>query len=215
MKVPELKLSGGKDSIFRRCLYGDSLHNYQFNYTMQFWEAYPNNRKFFRTHLSDNHEFFGIQVHYVDEDLARFFQEFYDRGYMKDTVVMFLSDHGSHPFSFHFGFIPDNSRRVEMYMAMLFNIVPNDLQPEYIQNLKDNEQSFISSFDVYASLKTIAENKQGKSRDAVSYPYMFTKMPSDHDCTNKSEFIANCWCMNDKNKVMKQYNSQSPFYFSF
>lgn len=157
------------------------MSNMQLNYTMQFWEAYPNNRKFFRTHFSDNHEFLGIQVHYMDQYLSRFMQDFYNKGYMKDTMVLFMSDHGLHPFAFHFPMIPDNSRRVEGYMATLFTIMPNDVNPAYLSNMAANEQSFVSSFDIYSTLKNVAVNQNSLAPDAQSYSLLKQKIPSDHD----------------------------------
>ena len=180
-RIPQLKYFSGKDSSLRRCLYGQEYHDVQFDYATQFWEAYPNNRKFFRTHFSDNHEFLGILVHYMDDSIVKFLENFRAKGYLNDTIVTFLSDHGVHPFSAHFTMIPDNSRAIEVYLPILFHIVPKTIQPAYLNSLRSNEQSFISSYDVYATLKTIAENKPGSASEAESYPYILQQVPKDHD----------------------------------
>lgn len=157
---------------------------------MQFWDAYGDNRKFFRTHFSDNHEFFGIGAHYLDSDLSNFLQKFEQKGYMEDTIVTIISDHGTHPFSAHFVFLPDNSRGVENYMPVLFNILPKSIGEETKAIVRQNEQSFISSYDIYATLKTVATNAPSTARDAVSYSYFHEVIPSSHDCSNSVEFSS-------------------------
>ena len=54
-----LSVFTGKNSAIRRWLYGKNMHEIQLDYLKQFWGAYPNNRKFFRTHFSEGHVFFG------------------------------------------------------------------------------------------------------------------------------------------------------------
>jgi len=171
----------GKDSIFKRCLYGQSLQEIQLEYVRQFWEGYPENRKFFRTHFSNNHEIIGHLVHYMDNDLAMFLEEFYKKGYFKDTIITILSDHGMHLLSLHLPMLPDNSRRLEVYLPVLFHIVPNDIPPYNLEILKSNEQSFISSYDIYTSLNSIANNKIKRSINAKSYSYFSEFIPDNHD----------------------------------
>lgn len=157
------------------------MHNIQLNYTMQFWDAYKDNRKFFRTHFSDNHEFFGIGSQYLDNDLANFFREFERKGYMSDTIVTIISDHGTHPFSAHFVFLPDDSRGLENYLPVLFTILPKSISESTKSIVRQNEQSFISSFDFYSTLKSIATNTPATARDAVSYSYLHKVIPMNHD----------------------------------
>lgn len=170
-------------------MYGQEIHNIQLNYTMQFWDAYKDNRKFFRTHFSENHEFLGIGAKYLDHDLANFIKEFESKGYMKDTIVTIISDHGSHHFSAHFPNLPDNSRGIENFLPFLFHILPKEIDQNLKSILSQNEQSFISSYDIYTTLKIIASNQSAKARDAVSYSYFHKVIPSSHDCSNRTEYF--------------------------
>jgi hypothetical protein len=37
----------GRNSALKRCIYGYQIHQLHFEYTKQFWDAYPDVRKFF------------------------------------------------------------------------------------------------------------------------------------------------------------------------
>jgi arylsulfatase A-like enzyme len=157
------------------------MHNIQMDYLKQFWEAYPENRKFFRTHFSEAHELTGELVQYMDDDLANLLQYFMDKGYLEDTMITLVSDHGAHALTLRFPAIPDNSRYIENYYPILFHVTKNDIPENSAYFLASNEQSFIGSYDFYANMKTIAENKKAHSEDAVSYPYAFEQIPDSHD----------------------------------
>ena len=166
------------------------MHNIQMDYIKQFWAAYPENRKFFRTHFSEAHELTGELVKYMDQDLADLLQFFKDQKYMEDTIVTLVSDHGAHALTLRFPAIPDNSRQIDNYYPILFHVTKDDLPEQTSHFLEANEQSFISSYDFYANIKTIAENKRSTSSQATSYPYGSEMIPDSHDCSNDGEYIA-------------------------
>lgn len=176
-----LHVFSGKGSAIRHCLYGQDMHNIQMDYLKQFWAAYPENRKFFRTHFSEAHELTGELVKYMDEDLRDLLEYFKIMGYLEDTFITIVSDHGAHALTLRFPAFPDNSRYIENYYPVLFHVTKKDIPAASAHFLEANEQSFISSLDFYASLKTLAENKRSTSKFADSYPYAFEMVPSSHD----------------------------------
>jgi len=178
----------GKSSLIRHCLYGTDMHNIQIEYLKQFWAAYPDNRKIFRTHFSEAHEVIGDLVDYIDEDIRDLLQYFYNKNYLEDTVITLLSDHGAHDLTIRLFMIPDNSRSVENYLPMLFHVVKDDIPENAKHYLEANEQAFISSHDVYANLKTIATNKISRSNTADSFAYAFEGVPDGRDCSNEAVY---------------------------
>jgi arylsulfatase A-like enzyme len=166
------------------------MHQIQIDYLKQFWNAYPNNRKFFRTHFSEAHELSGELVQYTDRDIRDLLQYFHDQGYLEDTFVTLLSDHGAHALTLRFPAFPDNSRYIENYYPMLFHVTKNDLPSHVSHHLEANEQSFIGSHDFYSTMKSIAENKRSTSKNAESYPYFMEGMPLNHDCSDSSVYTA-------------------------
>lgn len=182
------------------------------DYLKQFWTAYPENRKFFRTHFSEAHEVVGELVKYMDEDFRDLLQYFYDMGYLEDTFVSIVSDHGAHALTVRFPAFPDNSRYIENYYPILIHLSKDDIPLQSKHFLEANEQSFISSFDFYASIKTIAENKHSSSSEALSYSYINEQIPHSHDCTNTTEYIADCWCSQDANSLNQKISNKGIFY---
>lgn len=176
-----LHVFSGKGSAIRHCLYGRDMHNIQMDYLKQFWAAYPENRKFFRTHFSEAHELTGELVKYMDEDLRDLLEYFKNMGYLEDTFITLVSDHGAHALTLRFPAFPDNSRYIENYYPLLFHVTKKDIPATSAHFLEANEQSFISSHDFYASLKTLAANKRSTSKFAESYPYAFEMIPGSHD----------------------------------
>lgn len=183
----------GKMSALHHCLYGMNMHQIQLDYTKQFWQAYPNNRKFFRTHFSEAHELSGELVGYMDEDFRDFLQWFYEHGYLEHTFLTIMSDHGAHSLTLRLPMFPDDSRYIENYYPILFHVTKNDIPDNYAHYLSANEQSFISSHDVYSSLKSIARNEESTSDEAASYPYAMAPMLNNHDCGDSTVYLKDCW----------------------
>lgn len=172
------------------------MHKWQLDYIKQFWTAYPDNRKFFMGTFMEAHEMTGELVSHTDEDFRDFFQYFYDMGYLDDTFIVFLADHGAHTYTLRTPVIPDNSREKENKLPFMFHITKNDIPLTNRHYLASNEQSFISAHDIYASLKTIAENKKGRSLEAESYSYIMEQVPTYRDCRNETVFLDGCHCWN-------------------
>lgn len=77
-----------------RCLYGKQNMEHFLNYTEQFWRKYNNNRKYASIFTNHGHEGTLNVVKYVDEFIADFFNRLFDDNLLKDTSIIFLSDHG-------------------------------------------------------------------------------------------------------------------------
>lgn len=153
------------------------MHNIVLDYSLQFFETYPDVRKFMRVHISDAHENTGEVIKYADEDFVKFFKKFYEKGYLNHTQVMFVSDHGAHFFVNHMPFIPDDSRHQENAFPILIHMAPKSISDVYKHNLKYNEQLFIDSHDIYATLKSIAVGKKARSKLINSHSYIYEELP--------------------------------------
>lgn len=176
-----LALSKGRNSHFRRCIYGRDMHDIQLEYVTQFWGAYPDNRKMFRTHLSYAHETTGELIGSVDDAYAEFLEKFYQKGYLSNTQVFFISDHGSHFVTVRTPFIMDDSRLIENSLPLLFHLTPKTIKPEYLSNLKENQQLFLNSHDIYATLKSVAVGKISGSPLIYDHSYIHTQLPRKRD----------------------------------
>ena len=53
-------------SIIKRCIYGKDGYKYAMEYTKKFWEAYKDDKKYFRIHINEGHEGTLNLIKYLD-----------------------------------------------------------------------------------------------------------------------------------------------------
>ena len=151
----------GESSVFRRCLYGKENVEYSFEYGRKFLEAYSNNRKFLRICITDGHELTGQVSKYVDEPLADFLNYIYDNNYLKKTTLILASDHGLNILVLY-KLLQSMDQDIEMENPLLFFILSDKEGKSYeeqYENLRINQQNFITTYDVYHTLKYILYQK--------------------------------------------------------
>ena len=148
----------GVASYLKRCLYGKYAFEYMIEYSKQFWETYPDNKKFYRIHFNEGHEGSMELISYLADPLFEFIKYFFDNNLLDDTFIIFISDHGNHvvgPWSF----IRSQDYLLESTLAALFCIIPNN-KKIYDSGLYDilheNQQVFVTPFDVHDSMVHIA-----------------------------------------------------------
>ena len=148
-------LTKGVASILQRCLYGKPAYEYAMEYTIKFWETYIDQKKFYRIHMNEAHEGTMEVISYLESPLEKFVKYFFERDYLlKDTVVLFVSDHGNHmlgPWKFLFA----EDFNIESTLGLLIIVLPNNdkLYNSGIYNhLNENQQTFITPYDIHDTL---------------------------------------------------------------
>lgn len=149
----------GVYSLLRRCFYGKEVHDYIFEYGTKFWEAYPDNKKFLRLGFNDGHESSFEVLKYLDEPLFYFLDTFYKKGYLKNTAVIIVSDHGNHMPGIYNLFFSEQYE-TERVLGNLFIIINSenlfnlkkDVFKGYNENLMENQQSIVTPYDIYNTL---------------------------------------------------------------
>jgi len=215
-----LVLDSGRNSQYKRCLYGKGLHEIQLDYLTQFWEAYPDVRKVFRTSMSYAHEFTGELIKYADSDYVDLLQNFYEKGYLDDTQVIIVSDHGAHFLTTRTNVFPDDSRRMENALPLLISLTPRSVSDKNLEILRKNQQQFLNSHDIYATLKSFAVGKTASSEDVIDFSFFHEELPKRRDCDTKicdnctHPVYGNPWCHLDSSKTQARFDEKSYFYFS-
>ena len=160
----------GVVSVLKRCMYGKYAFEYMIDYAKQFWNLYPDNKKFFRIHFNEGHETTMELVNYLADPLFDFVKYFFDNNLLNDTFVFILSDHGNHlpgPWSI----IRPQDFVIESTLGTLFFVMPNN-DKLYKDGLYDiihkNQQTFTTPYDIHDTLihlaygDTNAENAYSK-----------------------------------------------------
>jgi hypothetical protein len=147
----------GESSIFRRCLYGKENIEYLFDYGIQFLENYKNNRKFLRISIPNGHEFTGQASKYVDEPLYIYLDYIFKNDLMKNSALILSADHG-HSILVLYKFLQSLDQEIELYNPLLLFILSDNKTMSYEEqygNIYKNQQNFITTYDIYHTLKDI------------------------------------------------------------
>jgi hypothetical protein len=151
----------GESSVFRRCLYGRESVEYLFEYGTKFLEQYNNNRKYLRISIPNGHELSGQVSKYVDQPLLEFLNYTYSNNLLKNTALILSADHGLSILVLYKLF-QSIDQEIEVNNPMLIFIVSDNKNKSYeeqYENIHKNQQTFITTYDIYHSLKHIINGK--------------------------------------------------------
>ena len=172
----------GANSMTPRCLYGKHTGEYGIEYTLQFWEKYKKNNKFFYLGFMDNHEATAEGISLLDYKFVDFLNEFKNRGFLQDTTIIFQSDHG-HAYLSLYNIVKSQDHEKELVLPLLFYLIPrNYLNEEIRENLIWNEGSIISPFTVYNSYQAIIGYEKVQIAKHSKYNVFYDKIPRSDGC---------------------------------
>ena len=160
-------------SAVRKCLFGKDLTQHSLQYLEAFWSTYLEQNKMFLFETLDGHEPTGELIGYFDETLFQFLNKFYSKGYFKDTAILLFSDHGQH-LNGPFYLLDSQDFYSERSLPVLFLIIPNDqklYKDNLYENIKINQQIFITPFDIYNTLIHICFGEINENYKFYSVPY--------------------------------------------
>lgn len=184
------------NSVTKRCLYGKIKSYYLYDYINQFWRKYHSNRKFATIVINDGHEGTLESIKYTDDIIYNFLNSLYNDKLLKDSTLFLLSDHGSGMPSIYY---LNEFYQIENRLPMLFIILNDRKNIDYNQqynNIKINQQTFITGFDIYNTIGHII------------YGDSYTNIPNKTEChdTPKSPFGQSLFEKIDaKNRNPKDY----------
>ena len=146
----------GINSVLHRCLYGREGYEYAFEYAELFWNSYKENKKFFRLHIYESHELTQELIKYADDKILKFFENFFEKGYFDDTLLLIISDHGNNFASYYSLFETfAEDRGIEGVLPVFKMVIPNKeiiYDSGLFNNLMENQQTFITPYDVYDTI---------------------------------------------------------------
>ena len=168
-----------------RCLYGKHNMEHLIEYTNQFWRKYSNNRKY--SIIIDNHGHEGTLtvLRYIDDLLANFLNDLFNDNLLKDTIVFLMSDHGTGMPSLYYTM---DFYRLEWNLPMLFILISDRKDMTYEEQYKylhENQQTFITAFDLYNTYGHIINGDKYKSIKNLSENYHSCKSPYGLSLFNK------------------------------
>lgn len=185
----------GPFSILRRCLAGQYVHKYSFDYIDQFITQYPTEPKFILGAFNEGHEGTGEVIGLVDDDLY----DFMTGVDFNNSIVFIVSDHGLH-MNVMFAFREESVIK-ENALGLLTTIVPSwflKKHPEIHTNLKHNRQALVTPYEIYETLQYLMHypNKTAPRRPRATT--LFDEVPYDRSCSDAGIPSSFCICNKDE-----------------
>lgn len=193
----------GTNAIRKRCLYGQSALSYSLNYANQFFDKYKDQPKFFKLGLTEAHEGSNEVIKYSDDELVNFLLGFEKKGYLNNTLMYFMSDHGLAMLGPYSAFeLEDYSH--EAVLPSFFMLAPKSMRnyEKIRHNLIHNENSIVTPFNIYNSLKGILNDRKNVRYSMLDDMDIFNRPISrEYDCKSSFylpeyydniEFICRC-----------------------
>ena len=185
----------GPYSVRKRCLYGRNTYEYVLDYGEKFWETYINEKKFLRVAFQDAHEGTGEVARYLDEYLAEFLLKFEKRGWLENTAIFFVSDHGNNMIGFYNIFNCEDFIK-EKTMATWFMLLPKKLE-EYDENVTQNQDLMVTPYDIFDTMLSLINVKDVKSYNGKS---VITEVVDgeNRNCKTYKLDLLDFWCRCDE-----------------
>ena len=165
------------NSVRKRCLYGQVNSYHLFEYSNQFWRKYPNNRKFSLILSNDGHEPTLEVVKYTDDIIYNFLNSLYNDNLLKDTTIFLMSDHGNGmPSVYYYYKFFDLEKRLPMLFIIINDRKNLDYNQQYF-NIRENQQTFITAFDIYNTFGNIIYGDKYVNIENKTYIHDTPKSP--------------------------------------
>jgi hypothetical protein len=134
------------------CLYGKQTIEHLYEYGEQFWRKYKHNRKYLSIVSNEGHEGTLEVLKYADNIIFKFLNNLFNDNLLKDSSIILVSDHGVGMPSIYY---PYDFYKLEEQLSMLYIIINDRKNISYEEKYKymyENQQTFISSYDIYNTI---------------------------------------------------------------
>ena len=189
----------GPFSVLRRCLYKKDSYEYVLEYGKQFWNTYNESKKFLRLSFIDAHESTGEVVKYLDKPIYDFLKLLMKKNLMKNTAIIFASDHGNGMPGIYTLLNSDDYSYENVLGFLAFVFLDFTLDENIKNNLEKNQQILVTPYDIHDTLIDIiyaGENWELNSRFGKSLFRDINGM--ERNCNKYEELMGkdNCRCIN-------------------
>jgi hypothetical protein len=158
--------------------------NHTLKYVKSFFDAYPTSRKFafcFHSYLAHAHP---NHLSFAEDDLMWFLRTFVEKGYLKDTMLVIMGDHGSRNGEYR----ETMQGKLEERLPWFSMSFPPDFPRKFADqaaNLRNNQAIITSSFDVHATLRHILTYPSIPVGEQTQS--LFEKLPRNRTCNDAGE----------------------------
>ena len=200
----EADIARNKIGMFYLCLGDKKPNEVLFKYIEKFIKT-KKNEKFFSFFWTSTmtHQYINYPT-LIDEDLSSLLMKMEDEGYLNNTVLLLLSDHGIRYGSFR----ETNQGMIEERQPLLYFVLPKwfkQTYPEAHKNLMINRHRLTTPFDIYETMKDLLDPKlleksiiQSRSKEMIEklilprLNSLFLQVSPNRTCDTAG--IESHWC---------------------
>ncbi|XP_059150959.1 uncharacterized protein LOC131937493 [Physella acuta] len=174
------------------CIGSQRTHQVWMNYFRDIFLMYRNKRKFLVHFFSEMSHWDNNLITRIDGELKDYLQFLHDGGYLNNTLLILLSDHGARYGDMRSTWQGKVEERLP-YFSFLFPKWFEEKYPKAIQNLRTNTHRLTTPFDIHETLKDFLRfggTEVGNvSNRGIS---LFKEIPLDRTCEHAQ--IEPHWC---------------------
>ena len=180
----------------RQCVGGGrTLHEVMIGYLEEFWSSYLDApRRWAAINTMVAHEHFMLRLPSLDADLASFLLRMAGT-VLQDTVVLLLSDHGSHGI----WYTDHEIGAAEHQLPFLYVLAPDWLmqeKPAWLAALTANQRRLVTAHELYRAMRLLAAWPDSPPAEAGGAPSLFDELPEDRSCEQAGVPAVYCACRN-------------------
>ena len=155
--------------LYERCLYGKPLSDYMIDYTLQFWDKYHDNKKYFKMVFNYGNEPTGNAIKYLDEPLHNMIKALYNEGKLRNTAVFILSEQGNKNNGLYdiLGSAEFEVEKKYGVFIMILDWNEKFKKGKYHQNLLNNQNIFVTPYDIYDTVACMVLGDNYKSGNCL------------------------------------------------
>ena len=184
--LPNLRLCMGSIPVFVNV----------FNWMRELFSVYPNHRKFsfvFNSIISHEHP---SELQVVDKDLKILLEDLFRGGFLNNTVLILMADHGARFQSMRHTVQGKLEERLP-YMSFRFPAWFEKKYPKAMKNMRTNVHRLTTPFDIHATFKDMLDYA-GESEVTVMDRgiSLFKEIPKERTCRHADVEPHWCACVN-------------------
>ena len=176
----------------RQCVGGGrTLHEVMIGYLEEFWTSYAEApRRWAAVNTMVAHEHFMLRLPSLDADLANMLLRMAS-SVLQDTVVLLLSDHGTHGI----WYTEYEIGATEHQLPFLYVLAPDWLmreRPAWLAALTANQRRLVTVHELYRAMRALALYPEAPEREGG--PSIFDEMPEGRTCNDAGVPEVYCAC---------------------
>ena len=182
--------------LHEKCINSQPQHKIQLDYLKSLLRAYPVIPKFGFTFLSSLcHGKTILPLGAAEKDFLEFFKSIWKLGYLNDTMLVVMGDHGARTGDFRYTL----QGKLEERLPMLSIALPISFHlkyPEFANNLKLNTEVIMSPLDLHATFMHVLEYPSDPSHSELTRGLsLFSKIPRNRTCQDAHIPTYFCPCV--------------------